>query len=226
LKYFKTLGLSTTAFQQIPFNQIQYSDACNFNNVYICAVPRVSLGVSLKYLLPAQKEKIISSLYPVKMLTTEANFMDPVYKAVAFGTNTISSALSMSDRDLCKVEIVKTPGNTRTNQSIIADAAEIIQTAFDNSKQTLGSTLSITDISNKLLAIDGVSQINTTRVDTGEKVTGLSLFLWNPSYSELDKSVVRSDIILQPFEFLYFENLTNVSDKFFVTETTSGNLKY
>lgn len=226
LKYFNDIQIQPSSFQQISFNQLQYADACNFNNVYVCAVPRVSQFSSLNYLLPAQKEKILSSIYPIKMLTSEVTFMDPIFKAVTFGTSSSLNALNVSDRDVTRVELIKTPGNNRTNQSIIADAASVFQSAFDTKLQVLGNTFDYTTLMSLLLKIDGVSEVNTIRTDTQEKVSGISFFLWNPNYPDLDKAIIKNNIILQPFEFLYFENLASVSDKFFITESTTGSIKY
>jgi hypothetical protein len=227
LKYFNDIQITPTSFKQIAFNQVQYADACNFNNVYICAVPRASLFSSLNYLLPAQKEKILNSLAPVKMLTNEVNFLDPVFKALAIGveSNLVGSEFRVEDRDFCRVELVKTPGNTRTNESIIADVANLMQLSFNNEIQTLGSTFNLANLIGEMLRVDGISEINTVRLDTGERVSGISFFMWNPSYPELDRQVVRNNVVLKPFEFLYFERLANISEKFFVTESATGNVR-
>lgn len=224
LKYFNDIQIVPTSFQQIAFNQVQYADACNFNNVYVCAVPRISQSSTLKYLLPAQKEKILSSLQPLKMLTTEVNFMDPIYKLISFGMVGVNGTLSILDKDFGRLELIKTPNNVRTNESIIADAATIIKNAFAPSVQTLGAQLPVSTLTTQLLQIDGVSQINTARSDTNERTPGLSFYLWNPNYPDLDKQVIKNDLILQPFEFLFFENSNNISDKIFVTESATGNI--
>jgi hypothetical protein len=226
LKYFNDMQVSPTSFRQIAFNQVQYADACNFNNIYICAVPKVSQYSSLNYLLPAQKEKILSSLYPVKMLTSEINFMDPIFKSVSFGMGSISQEFVIGDKDICRIEIVKTSGSNRTNQGIINEVATVIQTLFDSKAQVLGNTFDFSLLTSQLLQIDGVSQLNTVRLDTGEKISGLSFFVWNPNYPDLDKTILRNDIILQPFEFLFFEDLVNVSSKFFVTESSTNSIKF
>jgi hypothetical protein len=226
LKYFNDIQISPTAFRQITFNQLQYADACNFNNVYVCAVPKGSLYSSLNYLLPAQKEKILTSLSPVKMLTTEVNFMDPVFKTVTFGTTTANREFNVLDKEISKIEIVKMPGSNRTNQSIINEVTSLFQTMFDNNLQTLGGTFNFASLTSKVLQVEGIFQVNTIRVDTGEKVAGLSFFMWNPNYPDLDKIVVRNDISLKPFEFLFFENLSTIGNKFFVTENATNSIKY
>ena len=226
LKYFNDIQIAPTSFQQIAFNQIQYADACNFNNVYVCAVPKVSLFSALKYLLPAQKENILTSVTPIKMLTTEVTFLDPIFKAISIGMESVNYTFDVNDTDFCRLELVKTPGNNRTNQSIIAEVATIFQTVFDGQQQTLGAVFDFSKLTASVLQVDGVSQINTTRIDTSEKVNGISFFLWNPTYPTLDKSVVKNNLILKPFEFLYFNDLANISDKFIVTESATNNIKF
>ena len=55
LKYFKSINANAFGFNQVMFNQVAYADACNFNNIYVCAIPRISAGASAKYLLSSQK---------------------------------------------------------------------------------------------------------------------------------------------------------------------------
>jgi hypothetical protein len=226
LKYFNDIQVAPTSFQQIAFNQIQYADACNFNNVYVCAIPKVSLFSALKYLLPAQKENILSSITPVKMLTTEVTFLDPIFKAISIGMETANNSLDVNDTNFCKLELVKTPGSNRTNQSIIAEVATIFQTAFDSQQQTLGAVFDFSKLTALVLQVDGISQINTTRIDTNETVSGISFFVWNPTYPTLDRAVVKNNLVLKPFEFLYFNNLNSISERLIVTESATNNIKF
>ena len=131
LKYFNDIQVSPTRFRQLLFNQISYSDSCNFNNIYLCCVPRTSQGSSLKYLMPAQKERIISAIRPIKMLTTEITFVDPIFKAFSIGVKSANAELTISDDTLCRIELIKTPGINRYNQSIIGDAFSVFQQFFN-----------------------------------------------------------------------------------------------
>ena len=226
LKYFNDIQISPTAFRQIALNQILYSDACNFNNVYLCCVPKVAQGSTLKYLLPAQKELIISNLQPLKILTTEITFVDPIFKAITFGVKSADGEVVVSDADFTQVEFAKTPGNNRNNQSIIADVVNVFQQFFSPLRQEIGGIFDYSLLTSNILSIDGISSITTKRLDTSETSEGLSFYLWNPTYPDLDKKAVVNNLILSPFEFLYFQDLQNIASKFVVTESAYVNTRY
>lgn len=221
LKYFNDILISPTSYRQILLNQLFYADSCNFNNIYICGVPKISQGSSLKYLLPAQKEIILSNILPLKTLTSEIVFMDPIFKAVSLGVKTNDSFV-VSDREFCQLELIKTPTNRKTNRSLISEVVNAFQTFFNPINATLGGTLEHSSLVASILAIDGISKIRTRRLDTNEFVEGLSLFVWNPTYPELDKQAIANNIILEDFEFSYFDNLTNIASNIIIVEETTG----
>lgn len=217
LKYFHDINVNPAGFRQVLLNQVLYADACNFNNVYICAIPKVSQGSSLKYLLPAQKEIIVSNVQPLKTLTTEVTFMDPLFKAMTFGVKT-NDTVTISDKDFCQFEIIKTVSNRRSARSIQQEAITIFKTFFDPVNAILGATFDYSALVTSLLAINGVSKIRTRRFDTNETFEGLSLFLWNPTYPDLDKQSVVNNITLKDFELLYFDGLSTIDSKIVVVE--------
>lgn len=226
LKYFNDIQVSPTAFRQILLNQVLYSDACNFNNVYICCIPRVSQGSTLKYLLPAQKELISSNLFPLKTLTTEISFLDPIYKAMSFGVKPVDGEVLVGDTDFTQVELIKTIGNNRNNQSIIADVVNVFQQFFNPVTQKIGSLLDYSLLTSTILSIDGINSIITRRLDTEEATDGLSFYMWNPAYPDLDKKAVVGNLTLNPFEFLYFDGLSTISSKFVVIEDPYVNTRF
>jgi hypothetical protein len=177
-------------------------------------------------LLPAQKELIISNLQPLKMLTTETTFVDPIFKALTFGVKSVDSEVVVSDADFTQVEFAKTPGNNRNNQSIIADIVNVFQQFFSPLRQEIGGMIDHSLLTSNILSIDGISSITTRRLDTNESTEGLSFYLWNPTYPDLDKKAVVNNLILSPFEFLYFQDLQNVASKFVVIESPYVNTKY
>ena len=217
LKYFHDINVQPAGYRQILLNQVLYADACNFNNVYICAIPKVSQGSSLKYLLPAQKEIILSNIQNLKTLTTEVTFMDPIFKALAFGVKT-NDEVVISDKDFCQLEIIKTPSNRRSDRSLQQEVAAVFKAFFDPTIAKLGSIVDYSALTNYLLAIDGVSKLRTRRLDTNELFDGLSFFLWNPTYIDLDKQTVVNNIQLKEFELLYFDQLSTINDKIVIIE--------
>jgi len=219
LKYFHETLIKPTSFRQIPLNQVLYSDSCNFNNIYICATPRVSPGSSLKYLLPAQKEAILSNIAPLKTLTTEIVFLDPVYKAISLGMKTNEVDFSIVDKEFCRIEIVKTDTTRRSSRSIASEVKSVFEKYFDPTKTKLGGKLRYKDLVGDILAIDGISALRTKRTDTKETFNGLALYMWNPVYPDTDKTIIVSDVSLQEFDFVFFEDLYNIASKIDVIES-------
>lgn len=217
LKYFHDLNVNPGGFAQIPLNQVLYADACNFNNIYVCAVPKVSRGSSLKYLLPAQKEIIVSNAQPLKTLTTEMTFMDPIFKALAFGVKTNNEVI-IGDTNVCQLEVIKPLSNRRSSRSIQQEVLTVFKTFFDPTSIMLGTIFDYSALVTQLLAIDGVSKLRTVKIDTYELFEGLSFFMWNPTYPDLDKQTVVNNTTLKDFEFLYFDGLSTLDSKIIVVE--------
>ena len=218
LKYFNDIQVSPVSYRQILLNHVLYADSCNFNNTYICAIPKVSQGSSLKYLLPAQKEIILSNIKQLKTLTSEIVFLDPVFKAVSFGVKNENDEVFIEDADLCELLLVKSGNSRRSIRSIQNEAESTFKEFFNPINAKLGGTFAYSTLVNQLLSIDGVSQIRTRRIDTDEYFEGLSFFMWNPTYPDLDKRSIVNNIEVQDFEFVYFENLQSISSKIQVIE--------
>lgn len=73
LKYYFDLGVDKPNMQsRVLFNQVKFSDSCNFNNVYIYAVPKLekltSITTRANYLNPAQKQLLLNDLQRVSTL--------------------------------------------------------------------------------------------------------------------------------------------------------------
>ena len=221
LRYFKDIQVSPTSYRQILLNQVLYADSCNFNNIYICATPKIAQTSSLKYLLPAQKEILLSDIQPLKTLTSEITFLDPLLKAFTFGVKSVDGDIEIIDKDFCRLEIVKLSNSKRSANSIKTEAVKVIQEFFDPLQTTLGGIHDHSELVKRLLSINGVSNILTRRLDTEEFYNGLSLFYWNPTFPDLDKAVVTNNINLKDFEYVYFESLSDVANKIDIIETTS-----
>ena len=217
LKYFHDINVNPNGFRQIPLNQVLYADACNFNNIYICAIPKVSQGSSLKYLLPAQKEIIASNAKTLKTLTTEVTFMDPLFKAITFGVKTNNQVI-ISDSNVCQLEVVKTPASRRSIRSIQQEVVTVFKTFFNPVNAKLGVVFDYSSLVNQLLSIDGVYKLRTVRTDTNEMFDNLSFFLWNPTYPDLDKQTVVNNTTMKEFELLYFDSLATIDSKIIVVE--------
>ena len=223
LKYFYDIGITDPSkTERALFNQVQYADACNFNNVYLLVVPR-SASQNLDYVVPAQKELISSSILSSKMATTETVFVDPVYKAISIGiSSSITAVDPVADEDLCQLEVIKRTSSRRDNQSIINDITNIFTDYFSRDNIKLGLTVDVRSLTQQILGVDGVETFYTTRIDDPSiKIEGLSLFYWNPIYTDNDKTVTTNNIPLRYFEYPFFNNLALLPQKIKVTTVST-----
>jgi hypothetical protein len=215
LKYFYDIGLTNPSkTERALLNQVQYSDACNFNNIYVVVVPRTSSN-NFDYLVPAQKELISTSLSNSKIATTETVFVDPVYKAISIGiSESLITVNPIVEEELCFLDIKKRASSRRDNQSIINDIVNVFTSYFNRDNLGLGKSVDTRSLTQQILGVDGVDTFFTTRLDTPDiKIEGLSLFVWNPIYPDNDKTFTINNINLQNFEYVYFNNLDSLANK-------------
>ena len=215
MQYFYNIGITNPQItDRALFNQINYSDSCNFNNVYLIVAPKSNAFVP-NYILPAQKQLIRSSIEGSKLLTTETVFIDPVYKAVSIGiTSSFNTFNPSTDKSLCVLNIQKTTSTLRSDQSIINDVLNVFTVYFNTNNIALGQVLDTRSLTQQIYDIEGVQTFYTSRTDDPTVTTeGLSLFVWNPIYPTLDKKVTTNNVSFNYFEFLYFDNIKNLSSQ-------------
>jgi hypothetical protein len=237
LKYFYDIGLTDPyKDNRVLFNQVQYADSCNFNNIYLLVVPR-SASKNLNYLLPVQKELINSSLSNSKLATIETVFLDPVYKAVSLGVTFTPSTLDPAiEEEDCVLEIIKRSNSRRDNNSIASEVNSIFANYFDRPNLNFGGILDLRLLTQKILEVDGVETFFTSRIsDPTIRIEGLSFFIWNPVYlfngnetfgdyvspKGLDVHVSANNISLKFFEYPFFNNLNTLSSKIVVKSQMS-----
>ena len=212
LKYFHDINLNPGGFRQVILNQVLYADSCNFNNIYVCGLPRVSKGSTLKYLLPAQKEIIASNINLLKTITTEVSFLDPIYKAINFGI-LINNETIINEVNAYKIVLSRYSNSKRSLRSIKQEVVNTFKTFFDQTNIKLGAMFDYSKLYGLLMSIEGVSKIVTQNMDTNQTFEGLSFFLWNPIYPDLDKLTLVNNYALQDFELMYFENLSTIETR-------------
>jgi len=220
LKYFFDLGVDKPNYEsRVLFNQVKFADSCNFNNVYIYAVPKLekltSLTTRTNYLNTAQKQLIINDLQKVKLTTAEVIINDPVYVAIDLGVRFPSEILSPSISDNTFLEIQRDITAKRNPEALKQQVAQIFKDYFSTLKDNLGLTISLTDITNKILAIEGVKGINTVRTEGTNTITipGISLLIYNPVYPFDDIRITTQDEKLPFFKFPFLNNPLDFKNK-------------
>ena len=231
LKYFYDIGITNPEqTDRALYNQITFSDSCNFNNIYLTLVPKTPVNNAFNFLVPAQKEIINSSILGSKMLTTETVFIDPVYKAVMFG---IETPTSNSSEDLLLFEsdlvITKLETSRLTDQAIQQSVYNVFANYFDRNNLKLGQTLNISQIYQQILNVPGVQNVKTVRRNSPDNfVDGISLFVWNPLYPTNDYNVTQSSVLAKYFEYFYIYDYSILLNNIKVesTQTTYQKIEY
>ena len=77
----------------------------------------------------------------------------------------------------------------------------------------LGQLINVGTLSQRILDIDGVQEISTVRTDTGQRMTGLSLCVWNPVYPDEDIEITNQNIKLPYFKFPYMYDTHGLTKK-------------
>ena len=211
MKYIYEIGLSNPGKElNLLFNQVKFSNACNFNNLYFCSVPK---SKNQSFLNPPQKEMILNQLDKWKILTTEIVPLDPVYMMFDFYVPTITNNLSLDELVNTKLRIFKSRTTTLSDSMIISKIINIFNDAFLHENCTLGKYVDINRITTNILSLDDVKFIKTINTKTNEVTDGLSLLCWNYYYPSNDRKVYTQNVILDEFKFPVFNDLENISKK-------------
>lgn len=216
LQYLNEIGLSEPNLDsRILFNQVNFSNSCNFNNVNCYCIPKIPQNETAnfnKFLSVGLKNRIKDALNPLKILTSEIVFQDPVYIEVGIG---VASSDEINNTRLypeivseTKLIIKKRNQSFISNNSIVENIVNVFKNFFDN--QSLGKTIQIDTLNTGLLGINGIESFSTERTVNGQKinVNGLSLMVFNPVYSapEEDIQIINQSLILPFFKAPYYGN--------------------
>ena len=220
--YFFDIGLDRpNEDSRVLFNQVNFADSCDFNNVYIFAVPNknveTSLDIRTNYLSVAQKNAITILLNDVKSATTELIVNDPVYMEINLGASNLKEDVIFPEEagDNSYLYIEMDRNSRRDLETVKNEVASIFKTYFNVNNLKLGQIISIKDLSQQILNLDGVNNF-TTRRNFKDKViieNELELAIYNPVYATQDYNFTQQDINLQFFQFPYFRNLSTISDR-------------
>jgi len=220
LKYYFDLGVTKPNTEsRVLFNQVKFADTSNFNNVYIYAVPKLvktsSLTTRTNYLNSAQKQLILNDLQDVKLTTAELIVNDPVYVEVNLGVHATTEQLTPSIGDETTLVINRSVTSKKDATLLSQLVASTITNYFATTKDNLGLLVSITDLTNQILAIEGVTGVSTQRTINGQLYTvpGISLLLYNPVYPYDDINIYTQDIKLPFFKFPYLKNSLDFAKK-------------
>lgn len=223
LKYYFDLGVQKPNMEsRILFNQVKFADACNFNNIYVYAVPKLqkltTLTTRANYLNSSQKQAILNDVNRVKLATAEVIINDPVYVALDLGFKIAGEELSPSISDNCYLQISRSITAKRNPETIKKEISEIFRKYFSNTKDNLGLLISLTEITNSISKIEGITEVKTIRKENGNtyEVPGVSLLIYNPVYPYDDINIISQDTQLPFYKFPFLNNELDFANKIVV----------
>ena len=224
LQYLYKIGLTNPGVDnRVLYNQLAFADACNFNNVYVYVLPKATKLVTnnyVNYLTPAQKQLITSTIKDKKTLTSEVIVMDPVYLAITTGVG-VENNVTLSDVTNSRLIVTLNRG-ARTPASVIeSNIQSIFASYFNPSNITLGFTVSVSDITGSILALQDVKSVTT--VNSTETVNGVSLIVYNPSYPNNDIISTTKTLTVLPFQTVYLNDINELLSRVVVQQEATQN---
>jgi hypothetical protein len=218
MKYLYDIGIKSPQLDNsILYNQIKFSNSCNFNNVYVYTVPLNGLQ---QYSTAAQKELFINDLQDQKIMTAEIVPMDPIYMLFDFYVQSANSNPTINDLNENCLTVYKKTNSRQSDVGIINNIIEIIKNYFSTKNVNLAQIVDINKIASDIVNLEGVEKIQTYRKDIDTYVDGLSLLCWNKTYPELDVSVKNYNFKLDYFQYPAFNNIDNLINKIKIVNST------
>lgn len=121
---------------------------------------------------------------------------------------------TLSDIEYTELVIQRRQNNRISAVRIIEEVNNVFEDVLNPANVQLGEIINITDITAKILRIEGVAGIRTVKrdADTGEIIRSvplLNLYTFNAAYADVDIVSTGSNVALPYFKFpfLYNSNL-------------------
>lgn len=221
IKYFYDLGLDRpNDDSRFLFNQVKFSTSSQFNNLYFFLVPEinpVSDDNKINFLSTSQKNLIFQSMENNKMTNIELVAQDPIYNAFGIGLNLKDEILK---KDILEESflIIKRKVSERVS---VENIKERVNNIFINyfEQRKLGDVVSLNELSNSILSLNGVDGISTRRIKDGivTEVPGITLLSFNVIYDEIDIDAISSDLSLPFFKYPFLYN-NSIKDNLIVED--------
>ena len=226
IKYYYDMGLSSpNENTNVLTSHFLFSDACDFNNIYVFSVPRngaIVAETNPNMMATSQKQAIKAYLDTIKMASNEVVVIDPIYTAFDLGieitTDSIRTVEEIRETSTLNIRIDST---SRLARSKIKDLVNnIFINYFKTTNCSLGQTINLSDLSRDILDIETVIEISTNYTFNGRsyQIPGISMVYWNPFYPQDDLNITNQTVKLPfyKFPFLYeaskFINKINIID--------------
>jgi len=215
IKYFYDICVDPNKVNRVIVNQINFADACDFNNINVFVVPKFTMtqdGSYPPFLSESFKNLLVESTIERKMLSNTVVPRDPIYMAFGLGMSN-SSTLNLDILNNTCLYVVRETNNKINKQTIQSRVANKIKEFFAIGNNKLGATLTINDLLKEILTLEGVKNIYTKNEKDGSSLNTVSFLAFNPLYEKSDISLVNQDITLPYFKFPYLYSPLTVAKR-------------
>lgn len=212
LKYYYDIGLDAPQKDsRINLSQVEFMSSTNFNNIYCFLVPKVNTIISGKvpnYLNTTIKQEIVSSIEDYKVYTHNLVILDPIYRAFTFGF--FMDDDNFNSYQLENKLILIRSRLSKYSYSFIKDYVVTQLKNYFNTL-TLGSEIDLAQITKIINSVPGVKKF-FIRNSEGEEESKMTIFHWNPLYSNEDNLTTQQNIALDAFVYPYFYDIDNIEN--------------
>ena len=212
LQYFYDICVDPYKHNRVLINQVNFADACDFNNINIFCVPTFKQpldGTYPEFLSSAFKNLVVDLTAEKKIISAEVVPHDPIYMANSIGfTNADPTVDTVNESSLV---IVRENSNKINKNTLKVRVEDEIKKFFDPGVNELGQYVNITELTSSILGIEGVKSVKTVNNKLNISYDGVSLLSWNPLYPESDINIITQSILLPSFKFPYLYNPVSMS---------------
>jgi hypothetical protein len=215
IKYFYDMCVDPNKVNRVIINQINFADACDFNNINVFVVPKFAIpqdGAYPPFLSESFKNLIVEQTRDRKMLSNTVVPRDPIYMAFGLGMSN-SSKLNLDILNNTCLYVVRETKNKINKQTIQSRVANIIKKFFALENNKLGQNLPINNLLKDILTLEGVKRIYTKNEKDGSSLNTISFLSFNPLYEQSDISLVNQDTTLPYFKFPYLYSPFSVAKR-------------
>lgn len=215
IKYFYDIGLERPNMnERVLFNQVQFNDACDFNNINIFVVPTVGaiINETTPSTLPFAQKQIIKNFFnQIKCETHNITVNEPVYYGFSFGLPLPGETLTIDIKDTTIVKIKRLGNSILSKEQIKTQVSTIISNFFKLENNKLGQLIDINKLNIDILNVPGVESITIERDFNGQRISTpkMSFIYWNPLYPETSIQTTSQNILLDKFKFPFLYDGTN-----------------
>lgn len=212
LRYYYNIGIdSPQEDSRLNIAQVEFMTSTNFNNVYCFIVPRVNTLIGGKipnYLNNTLKHEIVNATMEYRGLTHNLVLLDPIYKAVTFG-----SFMDDTDWNANQLEnrlVIIRNRLTKYSYTFIKDnVVKVLQEFFG--ALSIGSEINLAQLTKDLNTVPGVKGFYIRNND-GKVEKKMTLYMWNPLYVNEDNLTTQQNITNDAFVYPYFYDLDNIGN--------------